>query len=55
MIESVITETVERIRTLNNLQSTDHLISLVIEELQKQGYQTEAEHFNNDPRPYIQL
>ena len=54
MIETVINEVVERIRTLNNLQSTDHLISMVIEELQKQGYQTEAEHFNNNPRLYIE-
>ena len=55
MIESVITEAVERIRTLYNLQFSDQLVEFVIEDLQKQGYQTEAAHFQDCPRRYIEL
>lgn len=53
MIESVIYDVIEKVRTQHIQPHGPVLVAHVVEELQRQGYQTEADEFDKNPLSYL--
>lgn len=53
MIESVIYDVIEKVRTQNIQPHGPVLAAQVVEELRRQGYQTEADTFDKNPLAYL--